>query len=196
MNEENDSYVIYKPYGVLSQFTPEGNRPALGSLFRFPKDCYPVGRLDAESEGLLIISNDASLNRKLLDPVNEHARTYFVQVDGEISEEAVAQLRSGVEIKVEGKSYRTKKSVAEKIAEPFLPASVPPVRFRKSIPTSWISLTLAEGKNRQVRHMTAAVGFPTLRLVRVKIENLELGNMQPGEVRKIKGSELKRLLKL
>jgi 23S rRNA pseudouridine2457 synthase len=184
------NFVIYKPYGTLSQFTPEGNKPGLGTLHPFPKDCYPVGRLDADSEGLLILTNDASLNKKLLDPRYGHKRTYFVQVDNEITDEAIAKLSAGLDIKVEGKVYRTLPAEVKKIDYPPLPERVPPVRFRKSIPTSWISMTLVEGKNRQVRHMTAAVGFPTLRLVRVKMGDLELGNMQPGDVIEIGKSEL------
>lgn len=183
-------YIIYKPYGTLSQFTPEGNKPALGSLFDFPKDCYPVGRLDSDSEGLLLLTNDGSLNKKLLDPRSGHQRTYFVQVDGDITEEAIALLRKGIDIKVEGKIYRTASALVEKIEEPVLPPRNPPVRFRKSIPTSWISLTITEGKNRQVRHMTAAVGFPTLRLVRARIEGIEISQMQPGDVRQMEKGEL------
>lgn len=175
-------FIIYKPYGTLSQFTPEGNKPGLGSLHKFPKDCYPVGRLDADSEGLLILTNDVSLNKKLLDPELGHKRTYYVQVDGDITEEAILRLQKGVDIKTEGKIHRTRPALVEKIAEPVLPPRNPPVRFRKSIPTSWISLTLTEGKNRQVRHMTAAVGFPTLRLVRVRIEGISLDKIQPGDV--------------
>lgn len=183
-------FILNKPYGTLSQFTPEGNKPALGALFDFPKDCYPIGRLDADSEGLLIICNDAALNKKLLDPQFGHKRTYYVQVDNDITGEAIEKLRKGIDIKVEGRIYHTLPAIVEKIEEPHLPPRNPPVRFRKSIPTSWISLTLTEGKNRQVRHMTAAVGFPTLRLVRVKIEKLEIGPMLPGDVVELTKGEL------
>ena len=183
-------YIVYKPYGMLSQFTPEGNKPALGSLLKFPLDCYPVGRLDADSEGLLLLTNDKKINQKLLDPKAGHKRTYLVQVDGAITEEAVEKLATGVEIKVEGKMYTTLPAVAERIEEPTLPPRNPPVRFRKTIPTSWIRLTLTEGKNRQVRHMTAAVGFPTLRIVRVAMEKIELGTMNPGDVMEMKSTEI------
>lgn len=187
-------FVIYKPYSTLSQFTPEGNKPGLGSHFHFPKDCYPVGRLDSDSEGLLLITNDTSVNKKLLDPERGHFRSYFVQVDGDISEEALEALRKGVNIRTEGRSFITRPARVEKIDEPLLPPRNPPVRFRKNIPTSWISLGLTEGKNRQVRHMTAAVGFPTLRLVRESIGELRLGSMQPGEVKELGKTEIDRLL--
>jgi 23S rRNA pseudouridine2457 synthase len=190
------NFVIYKPYGTLTQFTPEGNKPGLGSIFSFPRNCYPLGRLDADSEGLLIITDDTSLNKKLLDPTHGHKRTYYVQVDGDITDEAVKKLAAGVEIRVKGVLHNTRPALVEKISEPALPPRNPPVRFRKSIPTSWISLTLTEGKNRQVRHMTAAAGFPTLRLVRVSIEKLELGNMQPGDVIEMESRELYTKLRL
>jgi 23S rRNA pseudouridine2457 synthase len=183
-------YIIYKPYGTLSQFTPEGNKPGLGSLFKFPLDCYPVGRLDADSEGLLLLTNDKKINQQLLDPKAGHKRTYLVQVDGAITEEAVNKLAAGVEIKVEGKMYSTLPAIAEIIEEPKLPPRNPPVRFRKTIPTSWIRLTLTEGKNRQVRHMTAAVGFPTLRIVRAAMEKIELGTMSSGDVIEMKSSDV------
>ena len=159
-------YVIYKPYGILSQFTDEGNKKGLGSILSLPKDCYPVGRLDADSEGLLLITNDKSVNHRLLDPLQQHKRTYLVQVDGDITIEACKLMAQGITIKVDGKEYKTLPGVCTKIEEPELPPRNPPVRFRKSIPTSWIKLQLVEGKNRQVRRMTAAVNLPTLRLIR------------------------------
>lgn len=185
-------YVIYKPYNILSQFTDEGNKKGLNSILSLPKDCYPVGRLDADSEGLLLITNDKSVNNRLLNPKAQHRRTYLVQVDGDITDEAIKKLKSGVDIKVEGKVYSTLPADAQKIEEPELPPRNPPVRFRKSIPTSWIKLSLIEGKNRQVRHMTAAVGFPTLRLVRSEIGKLKLGAMLPGDVIEMDRSEFLR----
>lgn len=189
-------YVIYKPYNILSQFTDEGNKKGLNSILSLPKDCYPVGRLDADSEGLLLITNDKSVNTRLLNPKSQHKREYLVQVDGDITEEALQNLRSGVMIKVDGKSYATLPADAEKISEPELPPRNPPVRFRKSIPTSWIKLSIVEGKNRQVRHMTAAVGFPTLRLVRSQIGKLRLGAMLPGDVIEMDRSEFLRKIGL
>ncbi len=189
-------YIIYKPYGILSQFTDEGNKKGLASIISVPKDCYPVGRLDSDSEGLLLITNDKSVNHRLLNPNSEHKRTYLVQVDGDITLEACKQIAQGVTIKIDGKDYKTLPGICTKIEEPELPARVPPVRFRKSIPTSWIKLQLIEGKNRQVRHMTAAVGFPTLRLVRSKIGMLELGPMLPGDVIEMRRDEFIRKIGL
>ena len=190
-------FVIYKPYRMLSQFKKDGKLPLLGELFNFPKDVYPVGRLDSDSEGLLILTNDKRLNYLLLDPSHKHERTYLVQVEGIVSNEALHILEKGVGISVEGKPHHTKPAKAEKCTEPgWLPARFPPVRFRKEKPTSFLKLTLYEGKNRQVRRMTAAVGFPTLRLVRISIENLRIGNMQPGEVIEFRRNELYKLLKI
>lgn len=190
-------FAIYKPFGVLSQFSPEGEHLGLGSLFDFPSDVYPLGRLDADSEGLLILSNDTSLNHKLLDPKNSHWRTYWVQVEGEITPGALHALREGVSISIQKKVYKTLPAQAGLLDLPVsLPERNPPVRYRKSIPTSWIFLTLREGKNRQVRRMTAAVGFPTLRLVRAAIEGLRLDKMLPGDVRELNREELYSQLKI
>ena len=171
-----------KPYGVLSQFTPEAGHPALNE-FGFPPDVYAAGRLDHDSEGALLLTDDGRLVKKLLDPKFEHPRTYLVQVDGQITAEALKQLSKGVVIK----GYRTKPCRAEMATPPEdLWERIPPIRYRANIPTSWIRITLIEGKNRQVRHMTAAVGFPTLRLIRVKIGNLSLGDLKPGEWKIVK----------
>ena len=168
-----------KPFGVLSQFTPEGGHRALDE-FGFPPNVYAAGRLDHDSEGALLLTDDGRLIKKLLDPKFEHPRCYLAQVDGHITQEAVNQLKRGVVIK----GYRTKPCQAEIVETPEnLWERVPPIRYRANIPTSWVRLTLIEGKNRQVRHMTAAVGFPTLRLIRVQIGNIALGDLQPGEWR-------------
>lgn len=188
---EKKYYLINKPYGVLTQFTDKENRPTIGTLYRFPKDVYAVGRLDMDSEGLLLLTNDADLTDFLLNPKNKHEREYYVQVEGEAKEEALQKLRAGVEIKGE----KTLPAKAELITDPGFPERVPPIRERKTIPTSWISLTLVEGKNRQVRKMTASVGLPTLRLVRVRIENILLGNLKPGEVRELNYAEINKLYK-
>ncbi|HET6990439.1 MAG TPA: pseudouridine synthase [Bacteroidia bacterium] len=190
MNNQYTYCITYKPYGMLSQFTPEGNKPALGSLFKFPLDCYPVGQLETESEGLLLLTNDKKINHKFLNPTVEFKRTYYVQVDGDINEEAIDKLRNGIEVKVEGKIFNTKKAIVEKIEEPSLPPRNPPVRFRKSVPTSWISITLSEQKNKQVRSMLSTVGFPALRIVRMKMGNLELKSMLPGDVVELKSAEV------
>ncbi|MEY4594980.1 MAG: hypothetical protein RIQ47_1390 [Bacteroidota bacterium] len=177
-------YCIYKPFGMMSQFSKEGERQTLADLlFQFPKDVYSLGRLDADSEGMLLLTNNRSLNAALLNPSKGHWREYYVQVDGDISDAAILELTKGVEISVDGKKYKTKRCKARKISFPSnLPERVPPVRFRKEIPTSWISVALTEGKNRQVRKMTAAVGFPTLRLIRVGIGELHLPEWRPGAV--------------
>ena len=168
-----------KPFGVLSQFTPEAGHRALNE-FGFPAGVYAAGRLDHDSEGALLLTDDGGLIKKLLDPKYEHPRTYLAQVDGQITQEAVNQLKKGVNIK----GYRTKPCQAQMVDPPKnLWERVPPIRYRANIPTSWVRLTLIEGKNRQVRHMTAAVGFPTLRLIRVQIGNISLGDLQPGEWR-------------
>lgn len=181
MSNIKQTYLIYKPYMMLSQFTQEApNQITLKDLdANFDKDIYPVGRLDADSEGLLILSNDKSLTDKLLNPKNQHWRTYYVQVDGDITPQAIAELCKGVYIKANKNEapYLTKPAKVEKLdvaAVAFLPERNPPVRFRANIPTSWISISLIEGKNRQVRKMTAAVGFPTLRLVRTSIGSWQL----------------------
>ena len=173
--------IFNKPYGVLSQFTPEAGHPALDS-FGFPPGVYAAGRLDHDSEGALLLTDNGKLIKKLLDPKYEHPRTYLAQVDGQITEDAVRKLAKGVDIK----GYHTKPCKAEIVEAPaWIWERTPPVRFRANIPTSWVKLTLIEGKNRQVRHMTAAVGFPTLRLVRVQIGNVPLGGLKPGEWRAV-----------
>lgn len=165
-----------KPFGVLSQFSAEKGHRTL-SEFKFPKGVYAAGRLDNDSEGALLLTDSGRLINKLLDPVFAHSRTYLVQVEGLITQSALETLSLGVNIK----GYHTKKCVAKMATEPAnLWQRNPPIRFRKNIPTSWITLTLTEGKNRQVRHMTAAVGFPTLRLIRIQIGNISLGDLQPG----------------
>ncbi|MDX1904246.1 MAG: pseudouridine synthase, partial [Thermonemataceae bacterium] len=159
-------FIIYKPYGVLNQFTDDLGRPTLASLYDFPKDAYPVGRLDIDSEGLLLITNDKKINHLLLNPKFKHQKTYWVQVEGQVSQEAIRELEEGVLIRIDGKVYKTLPSKVILLEEePFLPPRNPPIRFRKNIPTSWLSLQIIEGKKHQVRKMTASVGFPTLRLV-------------------------------
>ncbi len=174
-------YVIYKPFGMLSQFTRENeDDTTLADLkLEFEKDVYPVGRLDKDSEGLLILTNDKMLNNSLLSPVQGHSREYYVQVEGIPTDEALLPLTRGV--KVSGEMTRPAKAHVLD-PQPEMPPRNPPIRFRASIPDTWISLTLTEGKNRQVRKMTAAVGFPTLRLVRYAIEKITIQGMQPGDV--------------
>ena len=188
-------YIIYKPYLVLSQFSVVEGKQTLADYFEVPKDVYPVGRLDYDSEGLLILTNDKQLNNRLLNPLFAHEREYWVQVDGAATQEAVAQLQKGVSINIDGKQYRTKPCKASLFeAPPIVPERNPPIRFRKEIPAPWLRLQLKEGKNRQVRRMTAVVGFPTLRLIRYRIEKLTIDYLQPGEMMKMEQKELYKML--
>jgi 23S rRNA pseudouridine2457 synthase len=167
----------------------------LKDFFPIPGDCYPVGRLDYDSEGLLILTNDTALNHRLLNPRFAHQREYWVQVDGAITPEAIRALESGVTITVDGKPYRTSDGIVKLFdTPPVVPPRDPPIRYRANIPTTWIRMLLTEGKNRQVRKMTAQVGFPTLRLIRYRIERLELGRLNPAEMRSLSRIEIYSLL--
>lgn len=191
----NRYFIIYKPYLALSQFSPSADKKTLKDFFDVPRDVYPVGRLDHDSEGLLVLTNDTVLNQKLLNPKFAHEREYWVQVDGGITGTSIIELQKGVTITVDGKPYRTKPckaSLFEK--EPAVPLRNPPIRFRKEIPATWIRIILAEGKNRQVRKMTAAVGFPTLRLIRYRIGDITLHGMQPGDMIEFSQKSLYRKL--
>jgi 23S rRNA pseudouridine2457 synthase len=187
----NTYFIIYKPYQVLSQFSSVEGKRTLADFFKVPRDVYPVGRLDDDSEGLLLLSNDPLLNNRLLNPKFSHEREYWVQVDGAIHFDAIMQLQRGVNINIDGKMYTTQPCRATIFKEePILPERNPPIRYRKVIPAPWISLILQEGKNRQVRKMTAQVGFPTLRLVRYRIEQLTLSDMQPGDICQLTQTEV------
>ncbi len=166
-----------KPYGVLSQFTDEQGRMTLKHFFTEDR-IYPAGRLDFDSEGLLLLTDDGKLQQRISDPRFKLPKTYWVQVDGNITETAIQQLSQGVQLK----DGMTRPATAKRMAAPgnLWPRN-PPIRYRAAIPTSWLSLTIHEGRNRQVRRMTAAVGFPTLRLIRYQIGDWSLGDMQPGE---------------
>ncbi|WP_242692299.1 pseudouridine synthase [Aridibaculum aurantiacum] len=188
-------FIIYKPFQVLSQFTSQEAKTTLADVFKVPKDVYPVGRLDYDSEGLLILSNDASLNQRLLHPKHKHEREYWVQVDGAFTLEALQKIQAGVTISIDGKQHRTLPCKAYIFTDaPLVPERDPPIRFRKNIPTSWIRITLHEGKNRQVRKMTAAVGFPTLRLIRHRIESITIDGMKPGDIKQYTQQEIMKLL--
>lgn len=172
------SYIIYKPFGMLSQFTREvPQHITLADLdFNFAKDVYPVGRLDADSEGLLLLTDDKSLNARLLNPKNKQPKTYWAQVEGAPTDQDLLPLRNGLSIKIKKQIYQTAPAKAALIVDKInLPARNPPIRVRKSIPDTWVSLTLTEGKNRQVRRMFATIGFPVLRLVRVGLADFEYG---------------------
>jgi len=184
-----DYYLINKPYGMLSQFTREvPAHRVIGDLADFPKDVYPVGRLDRDSEGLLILTNDRRLNEALLHPSRKHGRTYWARVEGVPTEELLDQLRNGVTIRAKGKTHRCAPLKARVLSpeetEDILPRT-PPVRFRKHIPDAWLELTLTEGKNRQVRKMCASVGLPVLRLIRVGIESLRLAQLGNDSVKQV-----------
>ncbi len=184
-------YLLYKPFQVMTQFSPVAGKQTLADIIKVPKDVYPVGRLDYDSEGLLLLTNDKSLNQQLLMPGKAHEREYWVQVEGKVTLEALEQLQKGVMISIDGTHYKTLPAKAiQLIWEPALPERNPPIRFRKEIPTTWISLTLNEGKNRQVRRMTAAVGFPTLRLVRWRIGRQTAEGMLSGDYRTVSKREL------
>ncbi len=186
----NEYFLFNKPFGVLSQFTDSAGRKTLGDFGPFPPDVYPVGRLDADSEGLLLLTNDGRTKHLLLEPRFAHQRTYLVQVERIPAEETLDRLRAGVVI--EGK--RTRRCIVNLLdGEPDLPPREVPIRFRKNVPTAWLEITLTEGRNRQVRKMTAAVGHPTLRLVRIRFGNLELGTLRPGEHRRLEESEVRAL---
>jgi 23S rRNA pseudouridine2457 synthase len=166
---------LHKPYGVLSQFTPEpGSAWRTLADFRLPPNVYPLGRLDADSEGLLLLSDEAGINSRLLEPQHGHRREYWVQVERIPSTEAVAQLQRGVKI---GDHLTLPCRAWPLDPAPALPPRNPPVRYRKTVPDGWLAIELTEGKNRQVRRMTAAVGHPTLRLVRAKIGQLTLADL-------------------
>ena len=192
-----------KPYGVLSQFTADGSPNRALAEFNFPKGVYPIGRLDVDSEGLLLLSDEAALNQKLLHPRNAHEREYWAQVERIPTAEALRKLEQGIVVQsretlparawmlepqpVEVGRDTPCAPVAAKscpgahgVTRPTMPPRVPPIRFRKSVPDCWIGLELVEGKNRQVRRMTAAIGHPTLRLVRVRIGRYVLGPLAPG----------------
>ena len=184
--------ILNKPYGVLSQFTREAGKQSLKDFGSFPRDVYTVGRLDADSEGLLLLTNDNEVKHLLTDPRFGHPRTYLVQVERIPTDEALKRLREGVSI--EGK--KTKPAEVHRLEhDPELPPRPVSIRFRKNISTAWLELTLWEGKNRQVRKMTAAIGHPTLRLVRIRIGDLSIDGLSPGESRELTPNEIEELRK-
>ena len=167
--------LLHKPYGVLCQFTSSAGRRTLAEFVRVP-DVYAAGRLDADTEGLVVLTDDGVLQARIADPRHDLEKVYWAQVDGELSEDALARLRRGVQLP----DGVTRPATARRITEPALPPREPPIRVRRAIPTSWLELSLREGRNRQVRRMTAAVGHPTLRLVRVAIGPWRLDGLAPG----------------
>ncbi len=180
---------FHKPFGVLSQFTKESSRHRTLAEFDFPSRTYPIGRLDWDSEGLLLLSDEKKWNDLLLHPRHAHERTYHAQVEGNPTEDALHRLTRGVFIP----GYRTKPCSARLLPDPGYPPRRPPIRIRLTIPTSWVALKLTEGKNRQVRHMTAAVGCPTLRLIRVAWGELTLDDLAVGAWRPLTSPEINGL---
>jgi 23S rRNA pseudouridine2457 synthase len=186
--------LFHKPFNVLSQFTDnspaEQQRSTLKDFIPVP-NVYPVGRLDHDSEGLMILTDDGQFQHRLSDPKFQHPRTYWVQVDRVPTDADLEPLRRGVKIQ----DYFTRSAQVALIPEPDLPPRDPPIRFRKTVPTAWLEMTLTEGKNRQVRKMTAAIAFPTLRLVRVAIATLRVTDLAPGEWRDMTREELEELMR-
>jgi 23S rRNA pseudouridine2457 synthase len=184
-------YIIFhKPYGVLSQFTQESPKHITLKEFIPIPHIYPVGRLDWDSEGLLLLTNDGRLQHHLSNPMFGHRRTYWVQVERVPDLAAIAKLSTGVEIQ----NYRTRPAQVKLLStEPLVGERIPPIRFRKNVPTAWLEIILTEGKNRQVRRMTAAVGFPTLRLIRVSLANIQLSGLQSGSWRTLTPAEITSL---
>lgn len=209
---------FHKPYGVLSQFTPDGSPNRTLAEFHFPKNVYAIGRLDADSEGLLLFTDEPGLNTRLLHPRNAHEREYWAQVERIPTPEALAQLGMGLVIQghrtlpckawlldpqpAVAASWQSAAEFADErlaalsrdAATPVIPPRNPPIRYRKSVPDCWIGLELVEGKNRQVRRMTAAIGHPTLRLLRVRIGQFTLGDLAPGQWRELNDRERQQVL--
>lgn len=187
-------FIANKPYNVICQFTPEeeGQQTLANLNFDFPKDVYPIGRLDLDSEGLLLLTNDRKLNHTLLNPQFAHERSYLAQVENEPKDESLDSFRNGLIIKIDKKDYATLPCRVERVADPSvffagqpIWARIPPPKPQGRNPMSWLEVSLKEGKNRQVRRMCAKIGHPCLRLVRVKIAQLCLGDLAPNEVREL-----------
>ena len=183
-------YIFNKPYRVLCQFSPASGKSTLLDFGPFPRHVYPVGRLDYDSEGLVLLTDDGLMQHALLEPKFHHPRTYLAQVERIPGTDALRKFCDGIIIE----KKRTRPALVQLLlAEPALPPRPVPIRFRKSVPTAWIELTIYEGKNRQVRKMTAAVGHPTLRLVRIRIGTISIEGLLPGEHRELSGAEVEEL---
>ena len=183
--QKHRHFIIHKPWGMISQFINPAKRKKklLGDLFDFPQGTMAIGRLDVPSEGLLLLTTDGKVSAEIRS--HKFEKEYYVQVDGIITEEAVEKIKSGVEIGFNGKKYTTKPGKAFLIKDPQFPLRSQKIRDERHGPTSWVSIIIREGKFRQVRKMTAAVGFPALRLIRVRIGKIQLGNLEVGEVKEV-----------
>jgi len=184
-------FVLHKPYGFLSQFTDKLNRKTLSQIKNIPKEVYPIGRLDMDSEGLLLLSNDKLLVDHLLNPNNFHEKEYLAQVEGLPTEEEMNKFRKGLLIE----NKITLPAKIEVVLPRNIPERVPPIRIRMNIPVCWLKIVITEGRNRQVRKMTAAIGHPTLRLIRTRIKNISLDDLKTGEIRELTEIEIKDLKK-
>jgi 23S rRNA pseudouridine2457 synthase len=182
---------FHKPYAVLSRFTPDRSPNRTLAEFGLPRNVYPIGRLDADSEGLLLLSDETTLNERLLHPRHAHQREYWVQVERIPQPDALLKLAKGLVIQ-ERRTLPCRAWLLD--PQPDVPPRDPPIRFRKTVPACWLGLELAEGKNRQVRRMTAAIGHPTLRLIRMRIGNLELRDLPPGAWKMLAATERKLVL--
>ena len=185
-------FLFNKPYGVLCQFTSSQDIPTLATYGPFPHDVYPVGRLDSASEGLVLLTNDGAVKHCLLEPQYGHPRTYLAQVEHVPLSLSLERLRNGMML--DGRITKPAK-IRLLEAEPDLPPRGVPIRYRKNVPTAWLEITLLEGRNRQIRRMTAAIGHPTLRLIRTRIDCIELGDLKPGESRSLALREIELLKK-
>jgi len=194
IRKKSFTYILFnKPFGVVCQFSKSRGETTLANFGPFLPNVYPAGRLDADSEGLVLLTNDGALQHRLLEPKYGHRRKYLAQVEGVPGPDAICHLQKGVMIE----RRKTLPADVKLLPDaPLLPPRSVPIRYRKSIPTAWLELTLREGRNRQVRKMTAAVGFPTLRLVRIAIELLTIEGLQPGNYRELSASEIRRLIAL
>ncbi|GAB4552060.1 MAG: pseudouridine synthase [Anaerolineae bacterium] len=185
---------FWKPFNVLCQFTDSDGRTTLADYIPVPK-VYAAGRLDYDSEGLLLLTDSDVLAHRLTDPRFEHPKTYWVQVEKAPSEADLDQLRAGITLRIDREEFRTRPAQVRLLdSAPDIPARTPPIRYRANIPTAWLELTIHEGKKRQIRRMTAAIGFPTLRLIRVRIGEIGLDGLQPGVWQALTVDETRRLM--
>ena len=187
--------IVHKPYGFLSQFSKDHpDQKTLADLLNVDKEIYPVGRLDKDSEGLLLLSNDRQKAQYLILPKTHISKSYFVQLDGQIDHSSILKLSKGIDIRIKKKIYKTMPCEVKVLKQaPRLPERDPPIRVRKNIPTSWINITIEEGKNRQIRRMCAEVSFPVLRIFRHSIGTLKLGTLGQGKYRSLTTQEIQAL---